>query len=158
MDGVQSPLRLAAKLLASGATAGDELTDTMWASGGCRLRDQAGRSCRYHRAQWSREKYPTESPIAHHRADHWFCRDSRPRGFTAGGGYRLSRRAERKREHLPQRGYPRHEDGWKSSENSTKSWTLRKWKNSSTRQSSTTQAGCIFALPLLWLPTWNQRC
>ena len=55
--------------------------------------------------------HAAQDPVAHHRADQGPGRDPRPGHQPARGRHRLPSRADRAREHLPERRDPRHDAG-----------------------------------------------
>ena len=85
----------------------------------------------------SRITQPTEGRIELHG----------PVGIAARGRHRLPPRADRPREHLPQRRDPRHAPRARSTASSTRSSSSPASSSSSTRRSSATRAACTCAWP-----------
>ena len=75
------------------------------------FRDQARRAGQHHRPQRRRQDDPAQDPVAHHRADRGPGRDHGAGRQPARGRHRLPSRADRPREHLPERRHPRHDAG-----------------------------------------------
>ena len=70
------------------------------------------------------------------------ARTARPRRQPARGRHRLPPRADRAREHLPERRDPGHEPARRSRASSTRSWPSPRSRHSSTRRSSAIPAAC----------------
>ena len=68
----------------------------------------AGEARRHHRPQRRRQEHAAEDPLPDHRADRGARPSARPGRQPARGRDRLPPRADRPREHLPQRRDPRH--------------------------------------------------
>ena len=89
----------------------------------------------------------SQDPVAHHRADRGPRHDQGPRREPARSRHRLSPRAHRPREHLPQRRDPRHDPRRDPHASSTRSSPSPRSRNSSTRRSSAIPRACMCASP-----------
>ena len=83
--------------------------------------------------------------------------DRGPRRQPARGRHRLPPRADRPREHLPQRRHPRHDARARSDASSTRSSPSPRSRSSSTRRSSATPAACTCGWPSPSPPTSSRR-
>ena len=80
----------------------------------CQLHGGAGRGAGHHRAQRRRQEHPAQDPLARHRPHRGQDQSQGAHRQPAGGGHRLSPRADRAREHLPERRHPGHEQAARS--------------------------------------------
>ena len=99
-----------------------------------RLRGQARRDLRDHRPQRRRQEHPAEDPLPDHPADRGGGAAARAGRRAARGRHRLPPRADRPREHLPQRRDPQHASGARSRPSSTRSSSSPTSGPSSTRR------------------------
>ena len=83
--------------------------------------------------------------------------DARPRGVAARGRHRLSPRAHRPREHLPERLDSRHDEARDRRADSTRSSPSPRSRSSSTRRSSATAAACTCGWRSPSRPIWSPR-
>ena len=111
------------------------------------LRGPARRGRRHHRPQRRRQdRRCSRSSAASPSRPTGRVDDPRPRRQPAGGRHRLPPRADRPREHLPQRRHPRHDAAPRSSASSTRSSPSPRSRSSSTRRSSATRSGMYVRL------------
>ena len=82
--------------------------ETLWALDDVSLRRRARRGARHHRPERRRQDHAAEDPLPDHRADRGRGAHLGPRRLAARGRHRLPPRADRPREHLPERRDPRH--------------------------------------------------
>ena len=105
------------------------------------------RGRRHHRPQRRGQEHAAEDPLPDHRADDAAAPIMRGRvGVAARGRHRLPPRADRPREHLPQRRDPRHDAGRDRAASSTRSSPSPRSSSSSTRRSSATRSGMYVRL------------
>ena len=121
----------------------DASMEDFWALRDISFDVSTGRSRRHHRPQRRRQEHAAQDPLAASPSrPTGRARSARTRRDPARGRHRLSSRADRPREHLPERRDPRHDARARSRASSTRSSPSPRSRSSSTRRSSATRAAC----------------
>ena len=94
---------------AGSAAAAPEAVRELWSLRDVSFTVDEGSGARHHRLQRRRQEHAAQGHQQHHDADRGPVPHPRPGRLAARGRHRLPRRADRAREHLPERRDPRHD-------------------------------------------------